>query len=318
MLKPQLWVVKSDGSDRHMLFAGAVEGPYTPLRLDLQGLWSNDGSVIHVVKYSPGPSNPTLCMPSITNVPIDGGPSIPVAVSLTNHDDGFVWSPDGTRIVYRHWAQANCTDSMGPGHNDVVVMNADGSDPHTIATGVTYLVTSWTPDGTALMGEDMTGRPVRVSLSDGHPTVFGPAAAAQGVVSPDGSRIAYLDPAARHLLVVGSDGTSIGSVDMGAASADAIYGPVWSPDGSAITLGRMTTSAGVTTARVLVMRPPSPTATVAYVPGSYIIGTFGWSPDGIWIAFGHHGGSIVVVKADGSAPTTLPGTSGAQVQSWQP
>jgi len=32
-----------------------------------------------------------------------------LSVSLTNHDDNFIWSPDDTKIVYRHWVgQPNC------------------------------------------------------------------------------------------------------------------------------------------------------------------------------------------------------------------
>jgi len=51
-----------------------------------------------------------------------------------NGGDCPSWSPDGTKIVY-------CDPMMAPGHDDVIIMNADGSDPHVLLYWDTAILT---------------------------------------------------------------------------------------------------------------------------------------------------------------------------------
>ncbi len=60
--------------------------------------------------------------------------------------DSMAYSPDGGRLAY--WAQAAAVTSW-----NLVVVDADGSDPVTIASGVLALTTphiAWSPDGATI------------------------------------------------------------------------------------------------------------------------------------------------------------------------
>lgn len=122
--------------------------------------------------------------------------------------DSMAYSPDGGRLAY--WAQAAAVTSW-----NLVVVDADGSDPVTIASGVLALTTphiAWSPDGATI-------------AYSGRTTVFDfPSCQAYENGDFCGSRI----------FVANTDGSStrqIGDPDLDARSPD------WSPDGSTIAFG---------------------------------------------------------------------------------
>ena len=67
------------------------------------------------------------------------------------------WSPDGSKIAYA---------AGDPG--DILVMNADGSDQHTIVGGLTDdFGTAWSPDGGQIAFDRFDDRTVYVANADG-------------------------------------------------------------------------------------------------------------------------------------------------------
>ena len=111
------------------------------------------------------------------------------------------WSPDGTRIAYRLW-DADGTDS-------IVVMDAGGGDPITLATNPQsggllrweLLSLAWSPDGTSLVFPTrdgcVGGFDLNVVATDGSSPATRLLApdemdSVYGWWSPDGTRIAYM------------------------------------------------------------------------------------------------------------------------------
>ncbi len=309
--KPSIWVVKADGTGRHKIADGFNEPMASPPTHQIDAAWSHDGSVLHVITYSVSSNVSTYCTPQIKNYPIDGGAAHTVAATLTNHDDNFMWSPDGTKIVFRHWnGQPNCVQDLVDPSTDLMVMNADGSGRHTIISGVTYWITAWTADGTGLIAVDPdTGRAMSVNPTNGDSIFIGPLAASYPAVSPDGTGVAYV--ASDRLHVANANGT--GAIDLGASSA-IDFEPAWSGDGTWIAVER---TVG-TTNKVVVLHLPSPTATTVYSGTATINPTIIWSPDKAKVAFALMGNTIRVSKANGSGTLSLAGTTGGVVISWQP
>ena len=149
---------------------------------------------------------------------------------------------------------------------------------------------------------------MRVDPANGNATLIGPSNVDQ-VVSPDGSGVAFVS--SNRLRVVGSNGS--GAIDLGASSATD-YGPVWSPDGSSIAFQR--TIQGKI--KVDVVHLPSPNATALHTTTNGLNGLPCWQPTGARVAMALRGGAIVVVNANGSGATALPGLSDVYLLSWQP
>lgn len=246
---------------------------------------------------------------------------------LTNgvRDYGSDWSPDGTKIVY---------DSEGDAGYQIVIADADGSNPVPIATGESP---AWSPDGTriAYSGEDGSIWVVNADGSDAHPVTAG-AAAGEGegqdaafdwnpAWSPDGSAIAYTRTVAHRYAEMPNSQqrtdvalqelriwNEVDDTDMALTDAYTHLGGVdWSPDGSTLvftgapTLFHEETTNGIAWPRVLTI-PSSGGEVAAITPErERWIGGATWSPDGDWIAFQDDYETIAMIRPDGSDRTEI-------------
>jgi Tol biopolymer transport system component len=245
---------------------------------------------------------------------------------LTNgvRDYGSDWSPDGTKIVY---------DSETDGGYEIVIADADGSNPVSIAEGESP---SWSPDGTriAYAGEDGSIWVVNADGSDPHAITAGAAAGGETVSfpsgydanpswSPDGRSIAYTRLVAERLVPLpnGQGQTSVTleelrvwseDADVALTDAWAFLGEVdWSPDGSTLvftgvpTLIHKDATDGVAWPRVLTIPSSGGEVTAITPERDRWIGGATWSPDGQWIAFQDDYQTIAMIRPDGSDRTEI-------------
>ena len=243
------------------------------------------------------------------------------AVELTDggRDYGSDWAPDGSKIVY--------DSETGAGY-DIVIADADGSNPVVIAEGESP---AWSPDGTriAYRGEDRAIWVVNVDGSDAHPITDPTGAVREGSQqspydwnpswSPDGSSIAYTrvveerfaptlngegqaQVTREELRVWSEDGSDVALTD-----AFSHLGAIdWSPDGSTLVFSGAPTlfdeeaSSGIAWPRVLLIPASGGEVTAISPERDRWIGGATWSPDGEWIAFQDDYETIAMIRPDGS------------------
>ena len=230
------------------------------------------------------------------------------------------WSPDGSQIVY---------DTEG---GDIVVADADGSDPRVVGTGASP---SWSPDGSRIAfarSEQSGGARIWVMNADGSDAraitegpAAGPVSGQDAAVdwapswSPDGRSIAYVRVVAHRSpelpsgvgttdvtleeLRVWRDGAQPSDVSLTDAYAN--LGPVdWSPDGATLvftggpTLFDEQQTNGIIHAGVLLV--PADGGAVRDLPSGQDATGATWSPDGELIAFVEGDTSLVVMRPDGT------------------
>ena len=320
------WVIGADGTGQRKIADG------------VEASWSHDGKTIHVVSMDDG------CMPTITDVPVNGGSAKKINATLQKGDSHFSWSPDDSQIVFYHWSKwagfcgwtgwaFTCDDQATPCPNPIQ------QDLETVAAGggsggPRQLVARlrgpdqlwWAPDGKTVMLDDTAygeaGPLQRVDLATGTTTPFSVSKTARTgtAVSPDSTRVAFTTGTGQpetDLEVSRIDGTT--NQDFGAFGAN-IYELTWSPDGS--QLGALIVpldAKGIATAQNLVVfRPPDSTPKTIYSPIDDTFMLLAWSADGTKIATEKRFGGIVVVGSDGSGVRELPNTDQASYVSWQP
>ena len=172
----------------------------------------------------------------------DGGSDLYVMDTLGRHvqrltDVGTAfeasWSPDGTKIAY--------VDSSFYPYR-IMVMDADGSHPHTLVSDTTSLYTPrWSPDGTRIAySGSLPGSPTqvfvvdvdggnRVQVTTGSSFEYAPS------WSPDGSRLVFISTrdggTGGEIYTIKPDGTSPVRL-----TYDSFYDnvPAYSPDGTRI------------------------------------------------------------------------------------
>lgn len=153
-----------------------------------------------------------------------------------SNESAPAWSPDGKRMAVRRSRFADRGDGTSGSNTDVVVINADGTNPVQIFTSIIacaqYL--EWSPDGSQIAfdgcdytwsiqlinpdGSGLTQLLIRENNNE-HPTW-----------SPDGKRIAFFSDRAglttySDIYIMNTDGTSITQL-----TSDPAYEqyPVWS------------------------------------------------------------------------------------------
>jgi hypothetical protein len=289
--QPQEWVVKPDGSGARLVAEGIAVGPLSPPRFNLDAVWSHNGLILHLARYQ------DACTPHLSDVPASGGTETP-KVTMTNHDGYFLWSPDDTRIAYRHYHEDTICEQNGLSMiNDLIVMNADGSGKHIIRTNIPYQVTAWLPDGSGFVAHNDAGAWFKVNGIDGSTTPLG-VTAGRLEVSPDGSKIAYQNGA--HLYARNFSGGPVR--DMGVHQDFA-----WAPTGPVLAI--------CTSSQLSSQSANSGVGLILYSGGCT---SPSWSPDGKTIAFHKSTGWIAVVSSTGGAATNVATTSKAIEVDWQP
>ncbi len=144
------------------------------------------------------------------------------------------WSPNGSRIAF--------VENQG---QQLVVMNADGSDQRVIARARgAYQAPTWSPNGQAIAyqsspDQNIDVRPIYTIRPDGTgQRQLTPRSASAGspAWSPDGSRIAY--SAGKRLWVMSSNGANAHPVTQCRLSCVYDSAPAWSPTGSDLVFVR--------------------------------------------------------------------------------
>ncbi|NIR44450.1 MAG: hypothetical protein GWN99_00815 [Gemmatimonadetes bacterium] len=217
---------------------------------------------------------------------------------LTHHlanDRGPTWYPDGTKIAFEsHRGAVACAIWIGvEACADIIVMNADGSNP-----------------------VNLTNTP---TVSEERPTW-----------SPDGMKIAFdsdrdaCDPPCdfSDIFVMNADGSNMFKVSDPQWGG---YGPRWSPDGTRITFTAAAGGAAVWVVNADGSNPVNLTAD-ALIPAQWPI----WSPDGSRIAFNMVGPisefeaadnfEVFMINVDGSSLVNLTNRRGFEdyAMSWSP
>lgn len=214
----ELYIMDADGSNQTRLSTG-LRVRYSE-RLSV----SPDGTRILIDKDTPSGhfalSHVSLAAPDTRVKLADGFASSPV------------WSPDGRHIAY-------CAGS-GSGSEQVIVMNADGSDARPLTAGSSrHLFVDWSPDEQRLAF--MRDYQLYIMNADGSEQRLLLAGFARNLAwSPDGTMIAFeggarLDDRLGNggdIWIVNADGSDPRNLTNTPDFYDA--GPAWSPDSTAI------------------------------------------------------------------------------------
>jgi Tol biopolymer transport system component len=252
--------------------------------------------------------------------------------TLLYSNSGFVahpaWSPDGSRIAFVRGTPAVAPNDYGGG--ELVVMNADGSNPVSLTPG-NLVVDSfdWSPDGTRIaysIGPAESGSAGQANIfvipfAGGASTQLTTVAGAVNPVwSPDGTGIlyelgAYIDEIywESSLWKMSADGSGAVFVAEGNGPINTWHG--FSPDGDTIVFSSHGEGGGGAVWRWTAAGLVQLTGTnlEAWSPV--------FSPDGTKIAFvGHQGGTespkVFVMGPDGSNQTPLADADWGSGLSW--
>lgn len=186
-----VWVANADGSDATQLTASG----YAPA-------WSPDGTMI------------ALVLQGLRVMSAEGSEPAPLTSSSPWE---FMWSPDGTRIVF--------SDPAG-----LWVVNVDGSGLIQVAT--VGQSPAWSPDGTTIAfvvfgNETDPVSDIRLVRPDGSGSRTLNYSGRRPIWSPDGSRLAFT--LGTGVCVVNADGSGFTRLSRTWGTKD--WAPTWSPDG---------------------------------------------------------------------------------------
>ncbi|HEX5149653.1 MAG TPA: hypothetical protein VFW02_11265, partial [Candidatus Limnocylindrales bacterium] len=204
-----------------------------------------------------------------------------------------VYSPDGTRLAFRRLEAGVSIDSY-----DLVVTDADGSDPRTIATlPITYWSgwepLQWAPDSRSLLINMQASGELRLYDAT---TAAEPRILAKGVTGvefrpPRGDQILFrrLDMSGTGLYTMNADGSDIRPlvvIPLGKTlgEEDLSYAR-WSPDGSTIAFIRTPPGPRNEQHLYLMDADGSNPRALPMGAGTTYANNLAWSPDGSRIAY---------------------------------
>lgn len=229
-------------------------------------------------------SNEWNWAPNIFSMNVDGSD----ARQLTHYgglDDEPAWSPDGRRLAF----------ISSRSHADLYVMNADGSHPVPLTTGLDVSEFVWSPDGRriAFTGHRNETRAIYIVDTTGSGLMKLNDHADSPAWSPDGRRIAFHFSQAAFdssIFVINPDGSGLQQV-----TDQLSWAPMWSPDGTSIAFIGEGNEAGD-----LYVMPSDGSAAPQLLHPNIDAAT--WSPDSQRLAFTTRGldNSLFVIHVDGS------------------
>ena len=239
------------------------------------------------------------------------------------------WSPDGTRIAYRHQPGDDLTTDI-----DVIDLRGSAARNLTRSAGVADWGPAWSPDGTTIAWNSDRGTQgaFRGRLMDPTGSHTRPLGADVWVEypawSPDGTKLAFMGQTPEgtenyEIYVVDADGTGLRRLT---DSPGPDGWPAWSPDGKKMVFASVRDDCGYSSARDCKTTGdigPYHTAYVMNADGSRphrlsnaFVQIADWSPDGRYIVFEGRTG-LSVMRADGSDLTTLPtGLASSNFPDW--
>jgi TolB protein len=163
-----LWLMRSDGSERHPLGASRLTGSCPQVSPDGQRIAYRGGE-----------------FGEIWIVNRDGSGAHRISGSDTNLDQCPAWSPDSRRLAFVRFVSF--------ADPDVWVINADGTGAQRLTTdGEIKSTVSWSPDGRKLAYD--RGGDIWLMHTNGQfqrPVTVTPVIETSPVWAPDGARIAY-------------------------------------------------------------------------------------------------------------------------------
>jgi Tol biopolymer transport system component len=255
-------------------------------------------------------------------------------ISVPSELGGMEYSPDGRRLAY--WSRT----LAGPW--DLNVVDADGGNPVTVASGINEVTTphpAWSPDGTTIAysardrqvdgssscaswgnGDFCTSR-IFLAATDGSGTrrAGDPDLDARSPDwSPDGSTIAFggggASPAVGvHLYLMDADGANVRQLSDVIGSDWAFVQVDWSHDGNKI-VGQASASDDMTNWDIWVINADGSGATnVGAYPQGIDEVLPSWAPDRDALTWWANG---VVLLEEGAGPVDLPGEGGGGL--WSP
>lgn len=221
------------------------------------------------------------------------------ATSDWQFDGSPLWSPDGTKFVFRVSYSIGCCFSSSYIH----VVNADGGDLISSTELPVWAHIAWSPDSQKItFGSGCGGWSICVMNADGTNLInltMGGEGDGWPSWSPDGKRIAFSSNrnGTSDIYVINTDGTNLVNLTNNNNASD--FFPIWSPNGEKIAFV-FNWNDGST---IHVMNADG--TNVIHLTNTYPAGgrDMVWSPDStkiVFIADNNYTSEIYVIDADGS------------------
>jgi len=226
------------------------------------------------------------------------------------------WSPDGKKIAFvAVWTALN----GGEPDTTVVVINADGSDPHPVGGTAAVSRPSWSPDGSeiAYAAPRYLGSPDRQIVVTRADNTGGRIIASgfDPAWSPDGRTIVFATGGS--LAAVDPDGNNRRTL-----TQRYVFRPDWSPDGSQLLFDNHVSGSGGYPGTIYTAKADGSEVHAVYEEGSINGYAASWSPDGTKIVLtvedDNFAESIKYLRPDGTLQSPLFTPAVGATPDWQP